>query len=224
MARYADSMLRTTTLFFLIFTLACGDDDTSTDVGPATDAPASDAPMADAPATDAPATDAPASDAPMADAPAEDAAPAGCGGFAGATCADTEYCDFPDNLCGGADGLGECVPRPDACAGVDDPVCGCDGTVYGSICNANVAGQDVNGLGGCDAPAESFECGSRFCPTTSYCQIVVDDTGLPPEFHCGPLPAACGGAADCSCVEAEPCGDICSADASGNVTLTCPGG
>jgi len=46
-----------------------------------------------------------------------------CGGFAGVTCRDWEFCDYPSG-CGFADGTGVCRPRPMGCAGVVEPVCG----------------------------------------------------------------------------------------------------
>ena len=36
-----------------------------------------------------------------------------CGGFSGMTCPTDAFCDYPDDICGGTDGSGTCVPRPD---------------------------------------------------------------------------------------------------------------
>ena len=69
-----------------------------------------------------------------------------------------------------------------------------------------------------------FACGYRFCDPSTYCRVVIDDTGMPPAYECFVYPAGCGGSPDCDCVSMEPCGFMCEADADGNLTLTCPGG
>ena len=72
-----------------------------------------------------------------------------CGGLAGIQCAADEYCDFPNNECGVADGTGTCKPRPEACPDIFSPTCACDGKVYSSACDAAVHGIDVSANGGC---------------------------------------------------------------------------
>lgn len=66
-----------------------------------------------------------------------------CGGRTDLRCADTEYCDWDGDSCGASDAPGACRPRPDNCAPRREPVCGCDGLVYDSPCEANLAGSDV---------------------------------------------------------------------------------
>ncbi|MDQ3032347.1 MAG: hypothetical protein M3Y87_08035 [Myxococcota bacterium] len=74
-----------------------------------------------------------------------------CGGFAGATCADDEYCDFPEpHWCGGADEQGVCAPRPAACDPELATVCGCDGSTYPNGCEAAANGVDVARDVACD--------------------------------------------------------------------------
>lgn len=195
-------MKRLCLLASLLCLVACGDDDGAADSG-------SDTSILDANTHDTPAPDAP---------------PASCGGVGGMPCADTEFCDYQGNICGAADGGGICRTRPVACTEEIDPVCACDGTTYSNECQANSAGVDVNGLGGCTPEAGNFACGFRYCPSASYCQVGIDDTGLPPAYNCLPLPTACTGAQDCACVSAEACGDMCVADDDDNLTVTCPGG
>ncbi len=149
-----------------------------------------------------------------------------CGGFTGATCADDEWCDFADNGCGVADGIGVCRPRPQGCDEIYDPVCACDGSSYGNACLAEAAGSDVNKWGACVPAPGNFGCGERYCATdVHYCLHVVSDVvGFPDEFECRPLPDSCPTPATGACVDEEPCGESCAASPAGHITLTCGGG
>jgi hypothetical protein len=42
-----------------------------------------------------------------------------------------------------------CLPRPEACILIYDPVCGCDGQTHGNACQAHAAGTDVAYDGEC---------------------------------------------------------------------------
>ena len=153
-----------------------------------------------------------------------------CGGFAGLTCTDAEYCDFPDDICGAADGQGVCLARPQFCPEVYSPTCACDGMVYGNNCEAAAAGVDVSTISACMPPqANQFNCGHGFCDsTTEYCSKTnADVAGTPDSFSCAPLPAACAGMPpSCTCI-----GDPCGAPIAGECVatgigfrVTCPGG
>jgi hypothetical protein len=65
-----------------------------------------------------------------------------CGGFAGGTCDSDEFCDWPNEECGIADGAGVCHGRPLACTDIYMPVQGSDGVIYGNACEAHMAGAD----------------------------------------------------------------------------------
>jgi hypothetical protein len=148
-----------------------------------------------------------------------------CGGFAGASCAAGEFCDFGRNSCGATDEQGTCRARPSGCDDLFAPVCGCDNLVHSNECDAQAAGVDVNASGSCPVPAGQFACGFRTCQTTSeYCQRGVSDVGNEPDtFTCKPLPGSCG-TPNCSCVVAEPCGSFCTNGSAGGLIVTCPGG
>ncbi len=65
-----------------------------------------------------------------------------CGGFAGFTCDDDEYCDYTFADCGIADGGGFCTERPRICPEIYQPVRGSDGEIYGNACEAHASGVD----------------------------------------------------------------------------------
>jgi hypothetical protein len=73
-----------------------------------------------------------------------------CGGFAGSTCAASEFCAYQvGQMCGAADASSTCQPRPTVCDKTYDPVCACDGKTYSNPCLANMAGFGVNTKGAC---------------------------------------------------------------------------
>ncbi len=73
-----------------------------------------------------------------------------CGGFAGATCTDDEYCAYTEGqYCGAADASAVCEPRPEVCTDEAATVCGCDGNTYSNACEAAASGTGVHHAGAC---------------------------------------------------------------------------
>lgn len=140
-------------------------------------------------------------------------------------CADDEWCDFPDDLCGAGE-PGTCTPRPNECGDDEVSVCGCDGMAYAEPCVTVVGGVDKHrDAAACTPPAGYFACGDLLCDSSSfYCLFQVSDIGGEPStYSCTPLPDACGNPVDCTCLADQACGDLCEATGAG-FTLTCPGG
>jgi len=63
-----------------------------------------------------------------------------------AECPQAAYCA---KVLGECNGTGVCLPRPDACITLYDPVCGCDGKTYGNGCEASLNGVSVAYPGAC---------------------------------------------------------------------------
>jgi Kazal-type serine protease inhibitor domain len=68
-----------------------------------------------------------------------------CGGHAGNGCPENEFCDYPTDRCGAADGTGLCRSQPNGCSDNYLPVKGSDGETYGNECYAHASGVDSCG-------------------------------------------------------------------------------
>jgi hypothetical protein len=109
-----------------------------------------------------------------------------------------------------------------------EPGCTCSGTTINVACNGYPSGyapQPVLHTGVCegiDASAGTFACGSLSCHSgTQICQEGVGGpAGSQPTFTCASLPSQCATNATCGCVQSAVGAQLCSADASGNITVT----
>jgi hypothetical protein len=105
-------------------------------------------------------------------------APDFCGGIAGFTCCEGEFCQYEDGVCGAGDQTGQCKTQPEVCTEQYQPVCGCDGETYSNACKANAAGASVSHEGVCD-------CRDAGCGEGSYCTLCWG------SFACIPDGAVC---------------------------------
>ena len=149
-----------------------------------------------------------------------------CGGIAGLECPADHYCDHDENDCGAGDGLGTCRPKPQACNGVVDPVCGCDGAMHSNACVAQVAGVDLNAMG-CAQTATTFVCGYKLCDVLTEACVKTGNDAPPPAttYACVPAPPSCAGDfPTCACASslATACGGTCMNNVAGSVTIACP--
>lgn len=72
-----------------------------------------------------------------------------CGGPTDAACLENEYCQHAQGDCDSGETPGECRGRPEVCAEIAAPVCGCDGQTYGNECEAQAAGVNIRSTGAC---------------------------------------------------------------------------
>ena len=123
-----------------------------------------------------------------------------CAGIAGLRCGDGLWCEFDAGICGSAaDHTGTCRRKPQVCADIYQPVCGCDDKTYGNDCERQ--GQAVSKLhdGPCKTPdggGEGAVCGGLTrvkCAVDLFCEVeaevcnsIDDVTGV-----CRRVPEAC---------------------------------
>jgi hypothetical protein len=144
------------------------------------------------------------------------------------SCAVGEWCDWTLDTCvEDPQGYSECRPTPADCTDVPSRrVCGCDGTIYDSACDAELAGVDVNAdASTCPPIPGTFVCGSTWCDVdVEYCVLFFNDApdrGYPNDsYFCDPTPAACMGVPSCECLADEDCGDDCS-EIPGGIQVVC---
>ncbi|UJR80464.1 Kazal-type serine protease inhibitor domain-containing protein [Sandaracinus amylolyticus] len=131
----------------------------------------------------------------MRECPSTDPTGRSCGGFrleGPRECPEGFYCAYePDDICGRADAPGTCQRRPDACAEIDQPVCGCDGRTHGNACEAASAGISVDHEGECAQPCGGIA--GLGCGDAQFCDYAIEAScGAADQMGtCRDVPSAC---------------------------------
>jgi hypothetical protein len=75
-----------------------------------------------------------------------------CGTMFLLACPESAFCDPSPGLCLYSDIGGECMPIPEDCPDVSQPVCGCDGVSYDNDCARRAAAVSKAHDGACESP------------------------------------------------------------------------
>ncbi len=115
-----------------------------------------------------------------------------CGGFIGIPCPKGTYCQYPADMCNGADMMGECVEVTEVCEKIYDPVCACNGKTYGNPCELAKAMQQIDHYGECKS---DNACGGIMglpCKEGAYCQYPEGSCDWADMMgECVDVPGAC---------------------------------
>jgi hypothetical protein len=114
---------------------------------------------------------------------------AACGGEAGDTCADDEFCKLETGACS-ADAEGVCTAITGVCHPDFNPVCGCDGVIYSNECFAASNGASVAATGACPQGAACV-VGGGTCAAGEFCRPAIGACTPSAEGHCTTIPEVC---------------------------------
>jgi hypothetical protein len=122
-----------------------------------------------------------------------------CGGMAGDTCMEGQFCKGEEGDCA-EDAEGECTDTPVVCPAQIDLVCGCDDRTYANECMADAAGVTVASTGECDGGGQA--CGGMLgdtCDDDQFCDTAEGECMA--EAECSDRPLICALAVDpvCGC-------------------------
>ncbi len=150
---------------------------------------------------------------------------AGCesssgGNDAGPQCAADEFFRYDDRLCGKVSSAGHCHAMTTGCDSVNLK-CGCDGTVYQSVCEVHQAGVSTTSADQCTAPPGTFACGHTYCAkNTTYCHELDYEGSDSGDISCEPIPSECASAPSCECLVDWWSFDECESDGMGGLHAT----
>lgn len=139
-----------------------------------------------------------------------------CGTIAGIVCEnDHEFCLFRPGRCQVADDDGLCMPIPEACTEIWDPVCGCDGVTYSNECFAHQAEMSIDHAGPCENACGGI-LGIPCTDPADFCKLGVGQCCCGFQGVCTPTPEACRAVWDpvCGC-DGVTYGNECEAAAAG---------
>ena len=117
----------------------------------------------------------------------------------GSECPSGQGCLVGVGKCAGLV-IGQCAKMPAVCPAVVASVCGCDGSTYNSLCDAQVAGVIVKTGGKCAAP--DVLCGGKYGQTCKSSQICDPTCGIDGVGICRETPGKMcpnGGTPECGC-------------------------
>lgn len=129
-----------------------------------------------------------------------------CDGITALLCGENSYCQYDEGSCGEGDQAGVCAERPEVCAEIYAPVCGCDDRTYANACEAAAAGVSVRRQGTCPAGGDGI-CGGIagfVCDEGQLCKFELGTCGAADQSGvCIEIPEACITVVDevCGCDE-----------------------